>query len=420
MTMVRRQTSDENVTTPPSPSIDEGLARAATRFFPDATSVESAAGRAHLVRVETPSGTWAVRRWPAGTPQERVDFVHEVLRESRAAGIDFVPDVTVAASDGSTVLALDGRLYDAESWLPGRAPLRGPDLLDERGRGINRPSPLSAATLMSAVRAIATWHGSTESLAARENVPQAPLDAALRAVRASWEEQRQRLRPLAPRTTHIQRWIRTGEVVLAAATEALAGADFLRSRPTVVGHLNLWPAHLLVSRFEGQERITGMLDFAESAASSPLIDLAQLISHFNGWTGAAAEDAIGAYADVRTLAPEERRLLPAVAGLDLVAETGRLLTLGYATRAIVESGGGDTIRAGAASLLLSLEAIAPAVQRGDRPEPSKARKWEYGPRRSGPAARRRPGSPAGPKPSRSSSGRSERRDTPVKPGRDNR
>jgi hypothetical protein len=292
----------------------------------------------------------------------------------------------VAAGDGSTVLALDGHLYDAESWLPGRAPLRGPDLLDERGRGINRPSPLSAATLMSAVRAIATWHGSTESLAARENVPQAPLDAALRAVRASWEEQRQRLRPLAPRTTHIQRWIRTGEVVLAAATEALAGADFLRSRPTVVGHLNLWPAHLLVSRFEGQERITGMLDFAESAASSPLIDLAQLMSHFNGWTGAAAEDAIGAYADVRTLAPEERRLLPAVAGLDLVAETGRL----------------------------------PAVQRGDRPEPSKARKWEYGPRRSGPAARRRPGSPAGPKPSRSSSGRSERRDTPVKPGRDNR
>src|SRR5262249_2978521 len=157
------------------------------------------------------------------------------------------------------------------------------ELVDERGWAINRPATVSAATVTAAVRAIATWHVATESIAARRGVPRAPLDAVLRVVRATWEEQRERLRPLAPRTPPIQRAIRSGEVVLAGAVGALAGDEFLRDRPAVVGHLNLWPAHLLVSRVGGEERISGLLDFAEAAASSPLVDLAQLIGHFNGW-----------------------------------------------------------------------------------------------------------------------------------------
>jgi hypothetical protein len=288
-------------------------------------------------------------------------------------------------------------LFDAQSWLPGRTTVRGPDLVDGRGRAIDRPATVSATTLKEAVRAIAAWHGATESIALRRGVPQAPLDAVLRAVRGAWEEQRERLRPLAPRTPHIQRWIRSGEVVLAGAVEAMSAVDFLRDRPAVVGHLNLWPAHLMVSRAGAEEKISGLLDYAEAAASSPLVDLAQLVGHFNGWNTVTAEEAIGAYAEVRPLAPEERRSLPAVAGLDLIAATGRLLMLGYANRVTAGGAGGDAIRASAATLLLSLEALAPAVQRGDRPEPSRARKWDYGPRPAKSGARGKQG-PRGSKP----------------------
>jgi Ser/Thr protein kinase RdoA (MazF antagonist) len=366
---------------------DAGLARAVSAFFPAAASVETFGEHANLARVTTPEGNWVVRRWPEGTTRERVDFVHAVLRESREAGLEFVPDVAVMPGNRGAAIVIDGRLYDAQSWLPGRTPGRGTELLDERGRAINRPATVSADTQTAAVRAVATWHVATAPMAARQGVPRAPLDAVLRAVRGSWEEHRERLRPLAPRTPHIQRWIRSGEVVLAGAVEALSGVDFLRDRPAVVGHLNLWPAHLLVSRVGGEERITGLIDFADTAASSPLVDLAQLVGHFGGWNTATAEEAIGAYAEIRPLAPEERRLLPAVAGLDLIAATGRLLTFGYANRATAATAGGDAIRSSAATLLLSLEALAPAVQRGDRPEPSRARKWDYGPRPSRPGGR---------------------------------
>jgi hypothetical protein len=334
-------------------------------------------------------------------------FIHELLAESRGSGIAFVPSVA-PLPDGKTVLALAGALYDAQSWLPGRAPVRGADVAADQSGVIDRPSPLTATTLAAAARAIAAWHAATETLARRPGAPRAPLDAVLRAVRTAWERDRDRLRRLAPRTPHIQRWIRSGEIVLDGAVESLSAAEFLHARPLVVGHLNLWPAHLLVSRIEGQERISGLLDFAEAAASSPLVDLAQLIGHFGGWTGAAAEDALGAYADARPLAPEERRLLPAIAGLDLIAETGRLLTLGYATPTIAGGPGGDTIRAAAAAMLLSLEAVAPAAQRGDRPEPSRARKWVHRPRPTKGAAEDR--SPARKRSSRPTDRTHKRRD----------
>jgi Ser/Thr protein kinase RdoA (MazF antagonist) len=361
----------------------DGLARAANVFFPNATGMNPVANREHLLRIETESGSWCLRRWPNGTPRERVAFVHHLLQTARDAGVEFVPAVASAPS-GETILLLDGDLYDAQSWLPGKAPSRGLAVTDNRGRLINRPLQLSKTALSAAVRAVATLHLATESLAEESDVPRASLEAVLRAVRASWDEQRLRLRPYAPRTPQIQRWIRSSEPVIDSAIESITAANYLQLRPRVVAHLNLWPSHLLLSRIDGQDRVTGIVDFADAAASSPLLDIAQMLTHFNGWTGAAAEEVIGAYTDVRPLAPEERRLLPAIAGLDLLVETGRLLVLGHATQSIVESGGGDSVRASAASMLLSLEGIAPAVQRGDRKEPSRARKWDYGPPRANP------------------------------------
>lgn len=395
---------------PNRPEVDGILVRAALSFVPTASSVEPVPGHTDLARAEAPGGVWAVRRWPEGTPRERVEFVQEVSTGVRAAGIGFVPAVGATPGDGATAVVVEGRLYSAESWLPGKSLVRGTELVAPRGRVVDRSAPVPAAVLGEAIRAVASFHQATEAMATRPGVARAPLDAVLRAVRSTWEEERVRLRPLAPRTPHIQRWIRSGEVVLASAVEALAAVDFLRVRPAVIGHLNLWPGHVLASRVGGEDRITGLVDLADAAASSPLVDLAQLVGHFNGWTTVAAEEAIGAYTEVRPLAPEERRLLPAVAGLDLVAATGRLLVLGYATQAMAGGAAGDAVRASASQLLSSLEALAPAVRRGDRPEPSRARKWDYGPRRR-PVPRASPGKGATKTPDRSVRRRPERPDS---------
>ncbi len=72
-------------------------------------------------------------------------------------------------------------------------------------------------------------------------------------------------------------------------------------------------------------RISGLLGWERTAVGSPLLDLAQATLRLRGWSDDAVETTVGYYSDVRDLTPEERRLFPAVAALDVVATTGRLL-----------------------------------------------------------------------------------------------
>ena len=162
--------------------------------------------------------------------------------------------------------------------------------------------------------------------------------------RRTWEYHRQQLRPLAPRFPIIQRWIRTAERALFPALSALEAAPDLASSTEIGGHQDLWPSHVLWLRGGrdgggGPARLGGIIDFAEAAASSPLVDLAHLVTHFGGWTADRAETAMGIYSEIRRLSPEERRLLPAVATLDVIAEAGWLLTIAFALARARRPGG---------------------------------------------------------------------------------
>ncbi len=371
-------------------AIDPAVQAAARRFFPDLTRIEPVGSRRHLARVEAPSGIWCVRRWPADTPHERITFVHRLLTVSRAEGCAFVPVPAELPETGAAELLLDGAWFDAQSWMPGTSPARGRKIVDDRGRLIHWPAPLPAGMVPEVAGALARWHLATAKLARERAVPVARLDAIVRAVRAAWAGQRQRLRPHAATTPHIQRWLRTSEQVMRVGTAALASTSYLRGGHRAIAHLNLWPAHLLFATTGELPRLTGLLDFAEAAVSTPLMDLGQLLTHFGGWTVAAAEEAIGAYSSVIPLTPEERRLLPVVAGIDTIVETGQLLVLAYASGLRPESAEADALRQGAVAMLVSLENLAPAVLRGDRPARSKARQWE----------RRAPQAAKGAKPSR--------------------
>lgn len=341
------------------------------QLLPSAGEAVPFSGRTDLFVVDDNQGKWFVKRWPGGTRPERVEFVHRVLAHARENGLQFVP-----AFAGEPV-TIDGQIFDAFSALPGRPAMRGSNIFDGNGRLINRPSVSSPAHATAALRGIAQFHAATRELATDPGSPAASLETIVKVIAEHWERQRSAVRPIAAQTPHIQRWLRTSETVIESAMAHFNRFGYLERFPRVVGHLNLWPSHLLFEQVGESVTLSGLLDFEEASVTTPMLDLAQLLTHFNGWTAAQAEDAIGVYAEVNPLLPEERRLLPVLAGLELVHEAGRLMTLGYATPSISRAHGGDAIRASAATLLFSLEALAPAVHRGDEPVPSKARKWVH-------------------------------------------
>ena len=378
---------------------DAALETAARAFVPDVTRL-SPVGNGRRVRADAPSGAWLIRRWRAGSTEGRIRFVHDLLRAVRADGIEIVPDVLLTP-DGSEVLTLDGILYDAQRWLPGAplgraAPERGPV-----GEFVNLPSTLAEADRFHLIETLARIHTASEPLARAHGAPTVSIAAVASAVLGTWERARVRLRTAAPSTPAIQRWILAGERALRPAIRDLAAAEPIYRDASVVCHGDLWPAHTLWTRSaegSGAHLLTGIVDWADAAAGSPLLDLAQLVSHFGGWTAHAAEDAIGAYSAVRRLGPEERRLLPAVAILDLIAEAGWLLTVADAGTARRESLS-TPLRQAIDDVVTSLEHAAAVAIRGDRPTKPVRRAWVHRPRPAGAqrdgerASARPPGTP---------------------------
>jgi hypothetical protein len=101
-----------------------GSREAAGRFFAGGHRLLEAPGipigysGSAFARVETPVGSWSVRRWPPDLGVGRLRFVHRALAESRSRGFSGVPALA-ATADGETVLHLSGRLYDAQEFLGG-------------------------------------------------------------------------------------------------------------------------------------------------------------------------------------------------------------------------------------------------------------------------------------------------------------
>lgn len=363
-----------------APPLDPGLDEAARSFFPDATAVTRVAGGDHLVRVDTPAGAWGVRRWPATALAERLAFIHAVLRHARGAGIDAVPSVAALPPPRhETVLTVGGRRYDAQTWLPGRPHGRGLAVQAPTGERVNVPGPLTPLLSSALVETIASIHEATVGIP-RGGAPVVSLEGVFGAVQRAWGAHRDRLRPVAGTTPPIQRWLRVGERALPAARAAFQGAPELWQESPIVGHHDLWPAHALVApggEPAGPERLSGLVDWERAAYASPLLDLAQLVTHFAGWSADAAEAVLSAYVAVRPLAPEARRLLPAVAALDLVAEAGWLLSIAYASRPLNEPPLPEAVRAGAEALVASLEAVAAVLERGDKPAKGATRTWNH-------------------------------------------
>lgn len=341
--------------------LDPGLVAAAGAFFPDAAGIAAIPFHPNLARVETPTGAMRVHRWPAQTPESDAAFSHAAIAAMHQAGLTTVPVIAALPGTAETIFRHNGWLYDAQNWLPGAPPARAEIEWPDAGQRIELPVTLPASIFGEIIAVIAQLHDATAGLIDTPGAPAAPLGMLPGAVEQAQRRHLLTLRPRATREPAIQRWLAVGERLLATAGPAVlrAAADTAPSSTAV--HLGLWPSHLLIDG--GQ--LSGVLGWERAAVGTPLLDLAQAVLRLHGWTDDIVETAIGVYSDLRPLSPIERRLLPAVAALDAVATTGRLLEQTFA------GGRADRpptpIRAAIDSMLRSMSILDRTLSAPDKP-----------------------------------------------------
>jgi Ser/Thr protein kinase RdoA (MazF antagonist) len=304
------------------------MQQAVQAFLPDASAITAIPGHPNVVRVTTPDGDWRVRRWPQGTPDSDVTFSHEVLEIAHRAEPDLVPRLRLTTHDTpADAVRIDGYLFDAQQWLSG-SPADGSEIPwptpEDR---IDVPVALPNEAFTQVITSLGKLHAASEGLATTKGAPSAALGLLPGAVEAAQRRQVNALRSRARFEPAIQRWLATGERLLSAATPLIEEAAERGNLSTAVLHLGMWPGHVLLH----EERVSGLLGWERSAIGSPLLDLAQATLRLRGWTEDAVETTVGYYSDIRDLTPEERRLFPAVAALDVVATTGRLLEQTFLT-----------------------------------------------------------------------------------------
>jgi Ser/Thr protein kinase RdoA (MazF antagonist) len=347
-----------------APALDPGLIQAAEAFLPGAEVIEPLAGRGYVARVRQADSSWKVRRWPEATTRGRVDFVHRALGAVGQENPVVAPRALVAPN-GESSAVINGAVYDAQSWLPGAPVLGGPETRVQNGRWAPLPANVPDDVFADMLRSLAMAHGRTAELAMKHPLVEAPMAQLIAAVNQAWRAQRGVLRPLAASTPAVRRWLGVGERALPAAETAIAAGGESVERPAVC-HFGLWPAHVIVAD-AGESGAAGLIGWEQCNVGSPLIDIAQAVSRFRGWTAAGAEMAIAAYGEVLPLRPEERRLLPAITALDLVATSGQMLIYAYSDR----PGAArplTPLREAARSLLDSLDVATNTLNAQDRPK----------------------------------------------------
>ncbi|HET8630487.1 MAG TPA: phosphotransferase [Thermomicrobiales bacterium] len=381
-----------------APALDEdGFREAAARLLPAGAALDPVVGARRIVRATLGDEQWVVRRW---RPDNHPVFTRDALAAMHADGVDRVP-APVGPESGAPIVTVRDERYDAQTWLPGRPLNRYGGLLSPDGQSINLPLHQTTPTdaiVVAGVELLARCHLASAQIAARPDAPRGTIGGKLVGVRTRWQHRRPKLGAIAADITEIRRWLRCGTRVIPAGSDLLRADEAAMQDASVVTHGDIWPAHLLVG--QGGATLTGIIDWEYARAGSPLIDLAAFATHISGWSAARAELILGAYTGIAPLSPGQRRLLPAVAALDLLDEVGWLLELGFMDDRMEDDRALSFVRAGLKTLLSSLETLTSVLV----PEPKPARGgWRPGPRRgarreTSPAPARAPG--RSPRPSR--------------------
>lgn len=317
-----------------------------------------------FVHMVGPNGEALLRQWPEGTTTAQIDAYNRVL--TAMAEIPTIP----SPIDGTTTVK--DRLYSAQSWLPGRALGRFGGYLTPDGDAINLPLPESAHAnnvIAQVAVIVAQAHLATEGVN-HDHLPTMTIQQTMERVRAYWQKNRPILGDNAAAERDIRRWLRCGNRMVPTASDLIRNEQAEMRDTSVVLHNDLWPENVLIEGLEDERVVTGIVDWRHMAVGSPVLDIAQMSVQMQGWSAALTEAIIESYSVQRHLRPDQRRLVPAVAGLLLVEKVGQMLTLAYLDDRMINHEASPLLRSGMKTLLDSLERItlilAPDIERTQR------------------------------------------------------
>lgn len=260
-----------------------------------------------VLQIETPAGLFCLRGWPPETSDpERIRGLHRLLAHIRSQGVGLLP-VPVGATDGQTLVHGNGRWWQVEPWMPGRADfwsnpsdarLAGAMVAlarihcaaagfepvgSEKGWFLSQSSAI-APTVSERIDSIENW--TSERLARlRKNIDVgAPGDSELSSLAAVIADCFQRCQPAISHELQL------------AANNRVPVQPCLR---------DVWHDHVLFH----EDAVACIIDPSAARADTVSADISRLLGSFIGDDREAWERGLSAYETVRPLSCEEAILV---------------------------------------------------------------------------------------------------------------
>jgi homoserine kinase type II len=236
-------------------------------------------------------GTFILKPFSERMSRSHAEWVHELMRHCRTAGVATVPPV-MTGDRGASVLAADGRLWELVGCMPGRS--------------VPRPSSEQRA---AAARMLAHIHRASVSLAGtpprRDPSPgmQRRVAHARELAARPWST-----RDCGPGLEAVGDLVqRAVAVARAAGPRGIARAAATVPRPMLLHAVvrDVWSDHVL---FVGDD-VTGVIDWHAAGIDTPATDIARLVGSWR-LDAEATEAFIAAYETMRPLSTDERGAIP--------------------------------------------------------------------------------------------------------------
>ncbi len=373
------------VTESPQPATPADLLEAAARLLPGHRDIEPVPGYADLIRVNTVQGWTRVTRWQEGVTAERIATTHAIFERGVEAEIRCLPSPYSGPNGEASIALPGGHRYEAREWLPG-----APVFREEQIPDLPLPEFAPLDHLAELAANIGNLHTASQRIVDQRKLTPVPLTVLHRSIALAGQDERRLLSGKDRTYPPIRIWQRASERIIPAAADAIGLLQAGEGKRFVATHGNLWPEHVLYTRSGEAMRLSGITGWSRLSASSPLVDLAQIVARHRGWSQDAAEVVLESYQSVAPLLPEERRAFPMIVGLDLLAVAGPLLISRVAAATGELRMGGTQHHALQVALertLAALDKLVPLLGGYDSASPKRGRKWVY---RDQPGGRGRP------------------------------
>lgn len=236
---------------------------------------------------------FCLRAWPPGTNLPYLRYVHGLMIQARAAALPFVPAIH-KSTNGDSIVAHAGRLWEVTEWLPGVADFHA-----------NPSAVRLQAACTTLARIHLAWADKAEAAA--------PCPAVLRRLRAceDWASLLRsgwQLPANLPADNPISRWATRAWDCLTRHIDrvpALLASWLARPVPLQPCLCDIWHDHVLFQA----DKVTGIIDYGSLKVDSVAADLARLLGSLAGDRTSLRTAGLTAYSHVRLLSFAEEELI---------------------------------------------------------------------------------------------------------------